>query len=170
MAAPATHPVGTIAKLLMMTPRRVQQLTADGVIPRTERGRYEIAPAVQGYIKYLQDRAITGNGDIDYASEKSRLTRAQADLAEIEVARARGDVVGADQLTRNLTNLFAEIRTNLRNVPGRVSSSLLGLTDERKLKTLLLAEIDQALTALSELDLDIQASEDAEAAGNDGSA
>lgn len=169
MPAVATHPVGTIAKLLMMTPRRVQQLTADGVIPRTERGRYELAPAVQGYIKYLQDRAITGNGDIDYASEKSRLTRAQADLAEIDVARARGDVVGADQLARNLTNLFTEIRTNLRNIPGRVSSSVLGLTDERKLKTLLLAEIDQALTSLAEMDFDVLPSDD-ETPGDDGSA
>lgn len=166
MSTTATHPVGTIAKLLMLSPRRVQQLTADGVIPRAERGRYEIAPAVQGYIKYLQDRAITGNGDIDYATEKSRLTKAQADLAEIEVARSRGDVVGAEQLTRNLTNLFTEIRTNMRNIPGRVSSSLLGLTDERKLKTVLLAEIDQALTSLSEMDMDIVDSDEENAAGD----
>lgn len=167
MSTTATHPVGTIAKLLMLSERRVQQLTADGVIPRAERGRYEIAPAVQGYIKYLQDRAITGNGDIDYATEKSRLTKAQADLAEIEVARSRGDVVGAEQLTRNLTNLFTEIRTNMRNIPGRVSSSLLGLTDERKMKTVLLAEIDQALTSLSEMDMDIVDS-DEENAADDG--
>lgn len=166
MSTTATHPVGTIAKLLMLSERRVQQLTADGVIPRAERGRYEIAPAVQGYIKYLQDRAITGNGDIDYATEKSRLTKAQADLAEIEVARSRGDVVGAEQLTRNLTNLFTEIRTNMRNIPGRVSSSLLGLTDERKLKTVLLAEIDQALTSLSEMDMDIVDSDEENAAGD----
>lgn len=166
MSTTATHPVGTIAKLLMLSPRRVQQLTADGVIPRAERGRYEIAPAVQGYIKYLQDRAITGNGDIDYATEKSRLTKAQADLAEIEVARSRGDVVGAEQLTRNLTNLFTEVRTNMRNIPGRVSSSLLGLTDERKLKTVLLAEIDQALTSLSEMDMDIVDSDEENAAGD----
>ena len=167
MSTTATHPVGTIAKLLMLSERRVQQLTADGVIPRAGRGRYEIAPAVQGYIKYLQDRAITGNGDIDYATEKSRLTKAQADLAEIEVARSRGDVVGAEQLTRNLTNLFTEIRTNMRNIPGRVSSSLLGLTDERKMKTVLLAEIDQALTSLSEMDMDIVDS-DEENAADDG--
>lgn len=160
MPAPVTQPVTAIAKLLMMTPRRVQQLTADGVIPKTDRGRYEVVGAVQGYIKYLQDRAITGGGDIDYASEKSRLTRAQADLAEIDVARARGDVIGAEQLTRNLTNLFTEIRTNLRNVPGRVASSVLGLTNERELKKILLAEIDQALTSLSEMELDIEASEE----------
>lgn len=167
MSAPVTQPVTAIAKLLMMTPRHVQKLTADGVIPKTERGRYEVVAAVQGYIKYLKDRAITGNGDIDYTAEKSRLTRAQADLAEIEVARSRGDVVGADQLTRNLTNLFTEIRTNLRNIPGRVSSSLLGLTDERKLKMVLLAEIDQALTALSEMDMDI-ADSDEETPADDG--
>lgn len=43
-AAP-TYPVATIAKLLLLSDRRVQQLTKEGVIPKEERGRYELAPA-----------------------------------------------------------------------------------------------------------------------------
>ena len=58
MSSAATYPVSTIAKLLMLTERRVQQLTADGVIPKPERGRYELIPAVQGYIKYLRARTL----------------------------------------------------------------------------------------------------------------
>nr|DAN07190.1 MAG TPA: DNA packaging protein [Caudoviricetes sp.] len=157
-----------MAKLLMVSERRIQQLAKEGVIPRADRGRYELVPTVQGYIKYLQDRCSGEAVAYDYAVEKARLTKAQADLAEIEVARARQDVVGLAQIGRNLTNLFTIVRTNVRNVPGRIVSSLAGLTDERRIKALLLAEIDQALDALADTDLTIEATEDEPEDGPDG--
>ncbi|MDR0703186.1 MAG: hypothetical protein LBF61_12465 [Azoarcus sp.] len=42
----STASVETIAKLLDMTPRRVQQLATEGVVPKPEKkGQYEIVPA-----------------------------------------------------------------------------------------------------------------------------
>ena len=73
-----TYPIATIAMLLMCTPRWVQHLSREGVIPKAERGHYELVPAVQGYIKYLRDRTIgadlpDGGGDhkINAPPEKS---------------------------------------------------------------------------------------------------
>jgi hypothetical protein len=40
-SAQPTYPVGVIAKLLMLTERRVQQLAAEGSIPKAQHGRYE---------------------------------------------------------------------------------------------------------------------------------
>ncbi len=42
MAADATYPVETIAELPDLTPRRVYQLTTEGIIPKASRGRYEL--------------------------------------------------------------------------------------------------------------------------------
>lgn len=168
MAGTPTYPVGTIAKLLMLSERRVQQLTAEGVIPKAERGRYELAPAVQGYIRYLQDRSVGAGhvGPIDYQAEKARLTKAQADTAEIELAKARADVVGIKLIERNLSNLFAEIRSNIRNIPDRVVSSLIGMTDEREFKNILTREIDLVLSALAEADVVVEPVDDAETVGD----
>ena len=85
-AGAPTYPVATIARLLLLTERRVQQLVKEGVIPKTERNRYELAPAVQGYIRYLQER-IAGNpsAPVDFQLEKSRLVKIQADKAQIEL-------------------------------------------------------------------------------------
>jgi phage terminase Nu1 subunit (DNA packaging protein) len=164
-----TYPVATIAKLLMLSDRRVQQLTKEGVIPKAERGRYELAPAVQGYIRFLQERSLRSDSSpIDYHVEKARLTQMQASLAEIELVKARGDVVSVDQVTKNLAGLFAEVRTNIRNIPGRVVSSLIGMTDEREFKAVLLREIDLVLTALAEADVLVEPSDDDEDAGADG--
>ena len=162
--AAATYPVTTIAKLLMLSDRRVQQLTQDGVIPKAERGRYELAPAVQGYIRYLQERSLRSDAStIDYHVEKARLTKAQADSAEVEAAKSRGEVCSMDMVERNLANLFAEIRANLRNIPDRVVTGIVGQTDERKIKAILLREIDETLVSLAEADVVIEQSHDDDA-------
>ena len=76
MPSDATHSVATIASLLMLSERRVQQLTREGVIPRAERGRYELVPAVQGYVRYLQERGgRSSDSPIDYHEQKARLTK-----------------------------------------------------------------------------------------------
>ena len=47
----------TIAALFDMTPRRVQQLTKEGVIAAVKEGnanRYDLLPTIQRYIRYLR--------------------------------------------------------------------------------------------------------------------
>lgn len=151
MADAATHPVSAIARLLMLTERRVQQLTKDGVIPKSERGRYELAPAVQGYIRFLQDRnlKIDGNQVIDFNAERARKVKAEADIAEIDAAKARGEVADLADVQRSVEQCFAEIRANLRNIPSRISAQLIGEQTETQIKKVILSEIDAALMSLS---------------------
>ena len=54
MLVPVTH----LSKIFNITDRRVQQLASDGIIPKAERGQYPFIEAVQGYIKFLQERAF----------------------------------------------------------------------------------------------------------------
>lgn len=139
----------------MVSERRVQQLAKLGVIPKAESGRYELAPAVQGYIRFLQERTIGNNGGspVDYHTEKARLTRAQADIAEIEAAKARGEVAPIEDVERAWSRAFAELRTNILNVPGRVVRQLLGETKEQRFKDTLRAELAAALEATAQADL-----------------
>jgi len=86
--AGATQPITVIARLLDLSERRVQQLVRDGVIPKAERGRYELVGAVRGYVRYLRDLVLKSEtGGADYASERARLVKARADLAEMEAGR-----------------------------------------------------------------------------------
>lgn len=149
-----TYPVGTIAKLLMLSERRIQDLAATGVIPKAERGRYELVPVVQGYIKFLQERTLgSGKAPVDYHTEKARLTKLQADIAELQVQRERGESCPVDQVERAVSKAFAEVRAGMRNIPGRVVSMLIGEMDEREFKRVLLQEIDDALATLAMADV-----------------
>jgi len=155
-AGTPTYPAGTIAKLLMLTERRVQQLAKDGIIPKAERGRYELAPAVQGYIRFLQDRNVTAGNvvPIDFSAEKARKLKAEREKIEIEVQRAKREIVPLRQVEFALANTFAEVKTNLRTVPSRIATTLIGEDNETRIKAVILAEIDQALEALGEFDLE----------------
>lgn len=150
-----SYPVGTIAKLLLMTERRVQQLASEGVIPKSDRGRYDLVGAVQGYVRYLQDRSITpGNaGTVDYHAEKARLTKAQADTAEIELAKLRGDLASIDDFERAQAVSAATIRTNIMSVPQRVVIRLLGETNEARFKETLKQELALALETAANAEL-----------------
>ena len=82
-----------LAKILMIGVRRVQQLAKEGIIPKTEKGRYALIPAVQGYVRFLQEHSMSTNSvPADYRKEKARLTKAQAEIAEIELAQKRGEL------------------------------------------------------------------------------
>ncbi len=110
MAAEATYPVDTIAELLDLTPRRVYQLTNEGIIPKASRGRYELVPAIRGYIKYLRDRAINADVKDGDADHRKRLTKARADIAEMEAERLVGELVPVDRAEKVWTDAVANFR------------------------------------------------------------
>lgn len=153
-----TYPAKTIAKLLMLTERRVQQLSKDGVIPKAERGRYELAPSVQGYIRFLQDR-MSGNASqvdsIDYHKEKARKIKAEADIAEIEAKKRRAEAIDAQEVKRAWQLILGEVRANMiGTTPPRIAQLIRGLEDETEIKRIVREEIELAMTVASETGVD----------------
>jgi phage terminase Nu1 subunit (DNA packaging protein) len=106
--------------------------------------------------QWLREKSVqeaTGDRVADEDELKRRRLVADTELAELNLAKAKADVIPIDQAERMVSRAFAEVRAGMRNVPGRVVSQLIGETDERRFKSVLLEEIDQALTALAEADL-----------------
>src|SRR3972149_4513055 len=102
MTAKATYPVNVIANPLALSIRRVYQLTSEGVIPKAEKGRYELVPAVRGYIRYLRDRAIGADAlpDESARANRARLLKAQAEAEEMENAKVRGELLPQELVSR----------------------------------------------------------------------
>ena len=116
----------TIAALFDMTPRRVQQLTKDGVIAAVKEGnanRYDLLPTIQRYIRYLTAKA-NGREPSKKDSEiegrrleaEADLKRSKADIAALQLSELEGtmhrseDVVavqssnGTDEIIRAEAN------------------------------------------------------------------
>lgn len=93
-----------------------------------------------------------GNIDLMTADEaKRKKLTAEAALTELELAKKMEQVVDLEVMERQLANKFANLRSILRRIPDRVVMQLVGLTDESKIKNIVLTEIDAALTVLSKV-------------------
>lgn len=106
--------------------------------------------------EWLKKRAvedIAGESLADESELKRRKLAADTAKAELELAKVKGEVVPLRQLERALANTFAEVKTNIRNVPSRVSTALIGETSETRIKEVIVEEIDLALEAMDEFDI-----------------
>ena len=77
--------VEVIASLFGVSVRRVQQLTQEGIISTTkttEGNRYELAPTIQKYIKYLSDKAYGKSKSEKEAELKEKKLQAEVALKE----------------------------------------------------------------------------------------
>jgi hypothetical protein len=108
--ATTTYPVEIIARVLKLTPRRVQQLANEGVIPKAAKNRYALVPAVHGYIDFLKARAIGADLPEESGEHKRRLLKARADIAEMEASRLSGEQVSVEDVERTWTEIAARFR------------------------------------------------------------
>lgn len=92
----------------------------------------------------------SGTALADEDELRRRKLAAETAKAELDLAQARGKVCDLEQVERALTVAFAAVKANMRNIPGRVVTTLLGETNDVKFKSVLALEIDQALEGLAD--------------------
>jgi phage terminase Nu1 subunit (DNA packaging protein) len=147
--AAQTFPLDTIAKLLVLTPRRVNQLVGEGIIPRAERGRYELVPAVQGYVKYLREKAIRGDISDDYANHRTRLLKARADMAEMEQAQLENKLIPSADVEKAWGEVLNACRSKLLSVPTKTATEVFAAESLNEVKAILKQGIYEAINELS---------------------
>ena len=57
-----TVSVHEVAYFLDMTPRRIQQLVVDEVLPRVAPGRYDLQACVVSYVRYMREQVAVYSG------------------------------------------------------------------------------------------------------------
>lgn len=128
------------------------------MIQRGRRGaewQLEVA-AVHNWLIDQKLASARGNSADDVEELRRRKLAAEAEMAELELAKSKGAVCDLEMIERNLATLFETLKANLRNVPGRVVSALVGQTDEREIKRLLLDEIELALSELADAGVTVE--------------
>jgi phage terminase Nu1 subunit (DNA packaging protein) len=114
--------LAVIARLLDLSERRVQQLSREGVIPKAERGQYDLVGAVRGYVAYLRAAAVQAQaGAPDVGVERARLIRAKADLAVMEADGRRGALLPAEAVEAAWIAVLARLRARLLVLPDRLA-------------------------------------------------
>jgi phage terminase Nu1 subunit (DNA packaging protein) len=146
--APAgpTFPARIIASLLELTERRLQQLVAEGWIPRAERGQYSLRDSVRGYIKYLKEHAR----DASRSSAQQRLTNAQAVKVEMENYKRAGEYVLREHVHDLLTTLAAVLAGGHEGIASRTANEFAASTDAAFIRQRLQDELRNVRSILAD--------------------
>jgi len=163
------QPIGVIARLLDLSERRIQQLSRDGVIPKAERGQYDLVAAVRGYVAYLRDLAVKAQaGAPDFGVERARLIRAKADIAEMEADGRRGELLPAEAVEAAWTAILARLRARLLVLPDRLAPLCVEETTIAGVRDQIRKAVREALLELAETPVVAADPEGTGAAGDDG--
>lgn len=165
------QPLAVIARLLDLSERRVQQLSREGVIPKAERGRYDLVGAVRGYVAYLRDLAVKAQaGAPDFGVERARLIKAKADLAEMEADGRRGELLPADAVEAAWIAVLARLRARLLVLPDRLAPLCVEETTIAGVRDQIRKAVREALDELATQRIGIAADPDGPGAAGGGGA
>ena len=149
-----TVPLSTVAKILDLSSRRVNILVNDGVLPKVDRGRYALAPVVTAYIKYLRKRTVNNDvGADDYAAHRARLTKARADMAEMEREQMANNLIPSDDVADAWEAMAGNMRSRLLAIPSKTAATIFSADDVVDAKKILKDTINEALAELSSIEV-----------------
>ena len=104
------------------------------------------------YISYLRKlggyNKRSGGGDI--AEEKTRLTKAQADKAELEVSELEGQLIPAQLVQDTWTDFVANARAKLLALPSKIAHQVIALDKYAEAELLIKENVHDALSELAE--------------------
>lgn len=151
--APRLVGIAAIAERLRLTPRRIQQLTGEG-LPRVTRGKYDVDAVLDWYIARLERRLageIDEEGEIaKREKEEMRLLSARADLNELDLASKRRELVSIADVEKQMTDLVITTKARILTVPARVAPDLLGEQSRVMLQAKIEKSLKEALSHLAE--------------------
>lgn len=128
-----------IANLFGVSVRRIQQLTQDGIIAtvQTKQGRrYELAPTIQRYIKYLSDKAYGKSRSETEAKLKEQKLRAeialkesQGELHKLRTDIAAGNYISVEEVKIDYSRFFISFKKFAMSIPSKLAGRLAGFID-----------------------------------------
>ena len=129
-----------LASVLGITPRRVQQLTSDGVlIPAEHNGHgrvYALCQAIQAYSSFLADGCTVPEQKSKLDDLKAQkltaeiaLKESQADLHKLKTAIAEGKYLPVEEVKLDYEQFFVTFKKFALAIPQRVGAIVAGYGD-----------------------------------------
>ena len=150
---------GAIADIFGVDPRRIQQLTKEGVITATRQGhanRYDLIPTIQEYIRYLSEKANGRAPPKQAADAETRkleaeadFKRSKADMAALQLKELEGTMHRSEDVEAVMTDLVYTIRSMLTALPGRLAVDVVSVSSAAQASDIIRCEVYKILNELS---------------------
>ena len=136
--------VEVIASLFGVTVRRVQQLIQEGIISTTktkEGNRYELAPTIQKYIKYLSEKAYgksKSEKEMELREQKLQaevaLKESQGEMHRLKTEIASGKYIDIEEVKMDYSRFFVVFKRFALSLPSRLTGRISGLVDPTEIR------------------------------------
>jgi phage terminase Nu1 subunit (DNA packaging protein) len=149
--------ISEIAALFDIDPRTVGKilygLEPDGAVGgRGHSTRYMGATILAGIKRYYGVRV--GENETSLEAERIRLTAAQANRAELELAISTGELLPVDDVIRETSKALTAIKASVMNLPARIAPAVFNQKTSRDVENVAKGIV---ISALSQLETDIKA-------------
>ncbi len=138
---------------LDISERRFRELLDEGVITRAEKGQFDPRAVVTEYVRHLRTIASGRAGEQEQqarATADARKAAAQAEMAEMELAERKGELIPADEIGEVVAGAVQVMKTRMLGLPTKLAK-LVGARDPAQAEKVIRAEVVEALTELSKV-------------------
>lgn len=144
--------VAELAAVLGLSSKRIYQLSQDGIIASTQRGKYPLADSVQKYIAYLGRDAVTEDEvklDKVKRTAEAQLKASKAKIASLEAQELEGKMHRSEDVAAMTEDLIYEIRGALIALPGRLAVDVAACTSAAEAAEIVRHEVYQIMAELA---------------------
>lgn len=129
----------------------VTKLANTGRLVLGEDGRIHVASSLAALKASTgaPERAVEAAASEAFTDWRDRKERAQAEMAEMDVAVRRGTLMQADQVRAAAVAAVTMLRSRLELLPDQLAPQLAATSDEVRVKAIIAAEVEAALAELS---------------------
>lgn len=136
-----------MAEVLGLSTRQVANLEVLGMPTKSKAGKklYPSTPGMRWYIHYKVQAAQPA----DFEEARARKMSAEAELAELDLAQKRGQLIPLEQHGQRLARILERVRARLVAIPGTVAPRLLSLETAVEAQAVVAGAVAEALEELS---------------------
>ncbi|MEA5529029.1 hypothetical protein VB638_05395 [Dolichospermum sp. UHCC 0684] len=144
-------PAEVLSAAIGIDKSRIYQLQRDGILPEPRRkGEWDLVGCVQAYLAYkLQfNQQTKDSSQADLTAEKTRLTKAQADVQELLIAEKNGILINSEEAKQGWSKLVMSCRSKLLGLPTRLAFEVAAESNPTVVQELLTEAVYEALSEL----------------------
>ena len=138
-----------LGRVLGISRASIANLATDGILPRADRGLFNLPACVQAYLRHKLVKAKASDVTVhSLVAERSRLTKIKADAAEVEARKLAGELVPAADIETAWLSVAGAVRSGCCRYP-RTAPRIVALKTPAEAQALLRKEINAALAAIA---------------------
>ncbi len=146
-----------LAMILGLSARRIQQMAQDGSLQTVSRGKFNLAEAVQAYIRFVTKDPMT---DEDVKLERTKRTAeaslkaSKAQIAKLEASELQGKMHRSEDVQTVLEAFIFTVRSGLMALPGRLAMDVTGAGTTAEAADIIRKEVSKIMQEIASFKYD----------------